>query len=344
MAVLDTEALRLSNIIASLQSLPLPQPILSLIQAVLAVSPSSIFRGCFTFAIIVILSLQLTPRLSRGLILDYGPRASGAKPAKQTPQGWFHDALKAVTTYGRIPHSWFNHFYVASVAGSVFWGLELLLGGGVVMRLLAEWEAFAHMAEGAGPGPASMSWEQTVMAWGMLYVQGVRRLYECYFIMRPSKSEMWFVHYIMGMCFYVGIGLAVWIEGSQTILSPPETVAVANVLSLKHILGAVLFLYGWTQQAWCHRYLASLRKYTLPSEGLFKNIVCAHYFCECLIYLGISVAAAPDGHWLNNTVGTALLFVFVNLASTANGTKAWYAEKFGRSKVAPKWRIVPFLF
>lgn len=215
MAVLDTEVLRLSNIIAFLQSLPLPPLILSLIQAILAVPPSAIFRGCFTFAIIVVLSLQLTPRLSRGLILDYGPRASGAKSTKQAPQGWFHDALKAVTTYGRIPHSWFNHFYVASVAGSVFWGLELLLGGGVVMRLLAEWETFVHMAEGTGSVPTSMSWEQTVLAWGMLYVQGVRRLYECYFIMRPSKSEMWFVHYIMGMCFYVGIGLAVWIEGSR---------------------------------------------------------------------------------------------------------------------------------
>lgn len=131
---------------------------------------------------------------------------------------------------------------------------------------------------------------------------------------------------------------------TETILSPPETASVANLLSFKQGVGCALFLYGWIQQAQCHRYLAGLKKYTLPNEGLFVPIVCAHYFCECLIYLGISVAAAPKEHLVNGTVGTALLFVFVNLASTANGTKAWYADKFGREKVAAKWRIVPFIF
>lgn len=98
------------------------------------------------------------------------------------------------------------------------------------------------------------------------------------------------------------------------------------------------------QQGWCHRYLAGLRKYTFPDEGLFRHIVSAHYFCECLIYLGITIAAAPSGDYLNGTMATALLFVFVNLASTASGTKKWYAEKFGPEKVAAKWKIMPYFF
>lgn len=115
-------------------------------------------------------------------------------------------------------------------------------------------------------------------------------------------------------------------------------------LTPKGMIGFILFAYGWTQQARCHRHLASLKKYTLPQEGLFKHIVCAHYFCECVIYLGLSVAAAPPEMYFNRTLAAALLFVFVNLAATASGTKAWYSDKFGSDQVARKWKIVPYLF
>lgn len=198
----------LATIISYLESLHLPDPALAIVKAVLSTPPSAIFRGCFTFALTVVLALQLTPKLSRGLILDYGPRAAGAQQNARHGQTPLDGFFSTVTSYGRIPHSWFNHFYVASVLGSVFWGAELF-GGGAVMRLIAEWEVFARGADRPG-----MAWEQVVLALGLLATQGARRLWECYAVMRPSSSEMWFVHWIMGMCFYLGAGLAVWIEGA----------------------------------------------------------------------------------------------------------------------------------
>lgn len=77
---------------------------------------------------------------------------------------------------------------------------------------------------------------------------------------------------------------------------------------------------------------------------MFRYIVCAHYTCECLIYLGLAMVAAPTGLWRNRTVWCGLIFVAVNLGSTANGTKKWYAQKFGADKVAGRWRMIPYVF
>jgi len=97
------------------------------------------------------------------------------------------------------------------------------------------------------------------------------------------------------------------------------------------------------QQQEAHKHLASLKKYTLPTQGLFSNIVCPHYTCECLIYVGLAAAAAPRGHVFNPTLLCALFFVVANLGATANNTKRWYVEKFGADKV-PRWRMIPFIF
>lgn len=106
----------------------------------------------------------------------------------------------------------------------------------------------------------------------------------------------------------------------------------------------VLFFIGWFKQGECHKYLASLKKYTLPEQGWFKHIVSAHYTSECLIYLGLSVATAPSDGLFNRTMALGLAFVVVNLGMTAHSTKKWYAQKFGADRVAGKWRMIPFVF
>jgi 3-oxo-5-alpha-steroid 4-dehydrogenase 3 / polyprenol reductase len=103
-------------------------------------------------------------------------------------------------------------------------------------------------------------------------------------------------------------------------------------------------MYGWLRQYQCHKYLASLQKYTLPEEGMFKYLICPHYTCECLIYLGMALQAAPAGQLLSRSILCGLFFVVVNLGVTARGTKQWYQQKFGPEKVAPKWRMIPFVF
>lgn len=104
-----------------------------------------------------------------------------------------------------------------------------------------------------------------------------------------------------------------------------------------------LFIAASAQQHIAHKHLASLRKYTLPHEGLFRYIVCPHYTCECLIYVALAGASAPQSHHFNKTLLAGLFFVAANLGATAKNTKAWYAEKFGAGRV-PRWRIIPFVF
>ena len=105
-----------------------------------------------------------------------------------------------------------------------------------------------------------------------------------------------------------------------------------------------MFTMGWLKQYDCHSHLAGLKKYTLPSEGWFQYIICPHYTSECLMYLGISIVAAPPGQFLNRTVLLGLVLVTVNLGATASGTKTWYEKKFGREQVAPRWRMIPYIW
>lgn len=115
---------------------------------------------------------------------------------------------------------------------------------------------------------------------------------------------------------------------------PSKAVAIATVV----------FVIASFKQSECHHNLASLKKYTLPNEGWFRHIVCPHYTAECLIYLSLALIAAPQGKIVNQTVFLGLVFVAVNLGTTAAGTKRWYEGKFGEEKVRDKWRMIPFLF
>jgi len=124
--------------------------------------------------------------------------------------------------------------------------------------------------------------------------------------------------------------------------TPTQTDSIAPLVKISIALPA--FLFAWVNQYKSHKHLAGLKKYSLPDQGLFRHLVCAHYTCECLLYLSIAVAAAPDGQWCNRTLLCALVFVSVNLGVTAAGTRKWYVDKFGAAAVAGKWNMIPFIF
>lgn len=65
---------------------------------------------------------------------------------------------------------------------------------------------------------------------------------------------------------------------------------------------------------------------------------------ECLIYLSLAIVAAPQGHVFNKAIFCGLVFVAVNLGVTAQITKEWYAEKFGKDTVERKWVIFPLIY
>ena len=234
-----------------------------------------------------------------------------------------------------MPHHYFLHFYVVSVLSSVFWLFQFVTGGAALRSL-----CIRNMAVGVKTG---MSFEQVLLSWSLMFIQGGRRLAESVVLLKPSSSTMWFVHWLLGITFYLGMGIAVWIDGPGDML-PRESVISSirfSAPSAKALLGVPLFLMASGIQHDCHAYLATLPKYTLPQHPIFNTFVCPHYVAECLIYLALAIVSAPAGQPFNRTMFSAFVFVLVNLSVTASNTKAWYEKKFGKDKVTHRWIMVP---
>ncbi|KAK4216108.1 hypothetical protein QBC37DRAFT_417778 [Rhypophila decipiens] len=292
---------------------------------------------------------------------------------KQTPNA-FVSLISLVTSYGQVPHSWFAAFYIVSVGCSLFWASQYVLyvrnkgDDGAFLNsalgLIAAKQVASSSTTDSSGGLMMINHVQLAVAWSMMFLQGSRRVYEHMVIMRPSKSTMWFVHWVLGLGFYMVTNVAVWVEGSETILgsaaqpnSPNPPRPLNEILSpqvlVKLAIGTATFLYAYTHQYTTHAHLASLRKYSLPSSDpnnesggtrLFRYLVCPHYTCECLVYLAIAITAAPAGQVVSKTLLCGLVFVVANLGVTARGTRAWYVDKFGKDAVEGKWNMIPFVF
>ncbi|KAL9122432.1 MAG: hypothetical protein Q9187_001013 [Circinaria calcarea] len=178
---------------------------------------AQIIRTLFAIATITGLLFSKSPFLSK--YLSYGPRtiASGTKSATNanSPTGaeqdtkptspQFYKLLNRIITYP-VPHAYFSHFYVFSVMSSLFWAYQILTQG----PLLQAVARFGSTAKGKD----SMSVEQVVLAWSLMTAQGMRRLIETKTLGKISASTMPFSHYLLGFMHYLGVGIAIWIEGS----------------------------------------------------------------------------------------------------------------------------------
>lgn len=331
--------------------LHIPPPLISL----LSLPPSTYIQFYFVLLASGVLALQLLPALQEAL-LSYGPRNAEGSSTTRNP---VVSLLRQTGILVRVPHAWFSHFYVALLTFQLFWAAQFITKGRVLSAIV--------LREAENGGGAGMGLAQVMLAWGMLTLQGARRLYECWAVMRPSASQMLGVHWVLSVLVYLSMSMAVWIEGSgktpHFILCCREAMASchltlqrlasildgepfgddAEISTLRTAAAIGLFIGASTQQHQAHKHLASLRKYTLPHQGLFRYIVCPHYTCECLIYVALAIASAPQAHLLNRTLLSGLFFVMVNLGATAKNTKVWYAEKFGAGRV-PRWRMVPLIF
>jgi len=111
--------------------------------------------------------------------------------------------------------------------------------------------------------------------------------------------------------------------------------------------GVVLFLSGSIIQTTVHNHLRDLKArgaYSIPTHPLFKYTLTPHYFAECMEYLGFALIDAPAGQFFSTNMLCCLVFVVVNLGVTADGTRAWYIEKFGADKIKGKSRMIPFVW
>ncbi|KAL1889815.1 hypothetical protein Sste5346_008673 [Sporothrix stenoceras] len=344
-----------------------------------SVSPANLCQASFAGLAAAIVALTLLPAATQKLLLDYGARDSkstvAAEPKgkgtakeddKQAPESepdLLTRIVAVVVSRLQVPHSWFISFYAFYLICTAYWaaqwwlwrqadvsGQKTTMPNNLFGRILES----QQLSDLVGtPTPAtSMALAQVAIAFVLEALQTGRRLYEYLYVFKPSKAMMNVAHFLLGFAYYAIMSVAVWVEGSQAILatrhlvatSPATALANSNEALMKIAIGTPLFLLAWVGQYRCHVHLASLKKYTLPEEGLFRYFVSPHYTCEFFLYVALSVVTAPEGKLFNRTVLSSLLFVLAGLGVTADRTKKWYAEKFGAERVAKKWRMVPFVF
>lgn len=303
-------------------------------------------RAFFLLAAAMTFSVSL-PSSLRDRFLVYGPRATSTDSEPQSQPSATGSSTSGPLDYlatWRVPHSYFTQFYIASVVSSVFWAVQLLCRGGL-FEAIATRVSEEHRLQ-------TMSLTQVLICWILLAMQGSRRLWESYYFSKPSTSKMWFVHWLLGLGFYLAAGVAIWIEGSEALMKfdlTLEHLKITRAPSLRTFLCIPLFLVASGMQHDCHHFLFSLKKYTLPDHPIFRAVVCPHYGAECIIYLSLALLGAPRGQFVNKTLLTCLAFVAVNLGVTAQTTKQWYLEKFGGDRddleqIKSRWLMIPYIY
>jgi 3-oxo-5-alpha-steroid 4-dehydrogenase 3 len=178
-----------------------------------SVTPAQCCQAIFLLAAGGVLAVAVMPRDAKTLLVDYGARKAQEPPTNGPPKpasadrGWLLSLIDTVTSWTQVPHAWFGAFYVVSLACSVFW-LAQYLGDGAVLRFVASSQAAARQP--------SATAGQAALGWFMMFLQGARRVFEHATIIKPSKSTMWVVHWLLGLLFYLTISVSVWVEGSRT--------------------------------------------------------------------------------------------------------------------------------
>lgn len=143
-------------------------------------------------------------------IMNYGPRSTLSKPPtpSEGTTSNFNKVLEFVASF-QVPHAWFTHYYVVSVASSIFWAFQIYKRG----------VAFEYVASLSNSTTSTMTVNQVVLAWSFMTIQGVRRLYESIIFTKQSQSKMWAGLWIIGIGFYVFMGVSVWIDGTGMCLA-----------------------------------------------------------------------------------------------------------------------------
>lgn len=176
-------------------------------------SPSGVLQAYFVLTGLLVVSLNVFPENVKKVLMAYGARrddaASAGSAAAAVP-----DFLSKLIARTQVPHSWYWHFYALSAGLSLFWA-EQFFSHGRVMGMLVSWSA-GNSRSSSQSQHASMVLAKVVLAWCLMALQGARRLWECFFVMRPGTSPMLAVHWVAGLGFYAAMSMAIWVEGSST--------------------------------------------------------------------------------------------------------------------------------
>lgn len=144
--------------------------------------------------------------LLRSSVLAYGKLQSIATRPTST--------IASQLAQWTVPKSWFAHFYVVGLISALYCFAEIVF--------LLQWH-------GHGPGPVLYclrAWDipqasshisvlESIVALALLTLHLARRVYESFYIERPSlEARMHVSHYLAGVGFYGAMVLATWLEGA----------------------------------------------------------------------------------------------------------------------------------
>jgi 3-oxo-5-alpha-steroid 4-dehydrogenase 3 len=163
--------------------------------------PATLFRSFFGLGTVIDIGGTLIPSF-RENVMNYGPRQMNPSKNRIQKPGTFMRFLRCIASF-QVPHTWFTHYYIVSVASSIFWAFQLYTRG----------TAYHLMVSYSKERSTSMTGNQIFLAWLMMTLQGTRRLYESATLSKPSQSKMWAGLWAIGIAYYVFMGMSVWIEG-----------------------------------------------------------------------------------------------------------------------------------
>lgn len=195
----------------------LPSTLLQVAALLSDISPAqwiqAVFVGCATAFIV----LPMLPANARRILLAYGARSEvagkdAAADSKKEKPDVLETLLATLAKHTQIPHSAFWHFYALSTTCSALWAWQLVTKG-TLMRFLVEKQiATAGRLLPSSDADKATDLGRVFAAWAMLALQGVRRLYECMYVLKAGKSGMLLAHWVAGVVFYLLMSVAVWID------------------------------------------------------------------------------------------------------------------------------------
>lgn len=143
-----------------------------------------------------------------------GIRTPDEKKEERTQKSPASQVVEYLQEGLQVPRAWFTHYYVVSVASSIFWAVQIITNG----------RAFQFLAANADyHSGGTMTVNQVVLAWSFMAAQGLRRLYECLALEKPSQSRMWIGIWLLGILYYLVMGVSVWIEGIGEHVGPTKS-------------------------------------------------------------------------------------------------------------------------
>lgn len=247
-----------------------------------------------------------------------------------------------------VPKHYFSHFYVIGLITAIVSIVELVFlscfnKSLFIMQLLDQYDTRT--------GTHHVSQQQCIVGLTLLTCHLSRRVYESFWIEKPSKTATMHVsHYLIGIGFYGAMVLGTWLEGVSNVessLSQPQD-TYFNISSLSAIF---LFLYASYHQYKCHSILSLLRQskdegtYSIPRGDWFEMLVTPHYFADILIYLSLNILY----RFQNYILICGLIWTIVNLSIVSGETQVWYQSHFSAEKLNQAFphgrkRILPGLY